>query len=116
MAQHAITTWVGTADDDVRLTAMEQSKRDGGVGGMEQRSLSLYDIPMQGRSVRAQDLRGSCFKVGHDGVHGYPAATDQNAGLSGRAEVDLKSALPQCARDAQGTVFFPDRAIRADGE
>src|SRR6266702_1888785 len=83
---------------------------------MKQGPLSFDDIPMQGGRIGAQHFRSPRLKVGYDGVHRYPTARNQNAGLSGRTEVGLKSALGQCACDAQGAVLLAERAIRTHGE
>ena len=45
-----------------------------------------------------------------------PRAGDQDAGLAGRAEVDVDAARREGARDGERTVFLAERAVGADGE
>jgi len=54
--------------DDVRLAAVQEAERDSGVRGVEERSLSLNDIPMIGRGIGAQHLGGSRDEVRYHGV------------------------------------------------
>ena len=83
---------------------------------MEQRALAFDHIPVLRIGGRAQHLGGAGLEVGDDGVHRHAAAGDQDAGLAGRAEIDLDAAHRECARERERRVFLAERAIGADGQ
>ena len=69
---------------------------------MKQRSLSLDDIPVPGRTVRTEHLGRPCLEVADNGVHGNTTAADQDAGLTGGAEVCCHATILEFARDGEG--------------
>src|SRR6185437_17003156 len=47
------------------------------------------------------------------GIHGYPVARDEDAGLAGGAEVRSQAAFAHAPLDREGGVHLADRAISA---
>ena len=89
-------------------------KRHAGIGRMEQRALPFDHVPMIGRRVRAQHLRGAGGEVGDDGIHRNAAAGDHDPGLAGGAEVGVDARALEGARDRERGIFLAERAIGAD--
>src|SRR3546814_6070805 len=93
---------------------VQQSQRHGGISGVEQRSLSLDHVPVIGRGIGAEHLRGPSFEVGYDGVHRHSPARDHDAGLPRGAKVGIHATLGESAGESKRRIFLAERAIRAD--
>src|SRR5690242_12998972 len=83
---------------------------------MEERALALDDVPMVGLARRAQPFGGARDEVGDDGVDRDAGAGDEDAGLTGRAEIRLEATAAQLALDGERGIHLADRAIGADRE
>ncbi len=107
---------VVTDDEHVGLAAVQEAERHAGVGGVEQRALAFDHVPMLRGGGRAEHLRGARFEVADHRIHRHAAPGDEDAGLPGRAEIDVDAAFRERAREGEGGVFFAERAVGADGE
>ena len=103
-------------DDQIGLTAMQQSERHPGVRRMEQGTLPLDDVPVPCGCIGTQQLRGARLKICDHRVHRQAASRDQNSSLSRRPEMHRHTALGKCARQSKRRILFADGAIGADGE
>ena len=65
-----------------------------------------------------QDFRSAGREIGHDRIDRNAASRDQDAGLSGRAEVDIDATPDSNARVSASAVylFLAQCAIGADGQ
>ena len=60
--------------DDIRLTAVQKPRRHAGERRVIERALSFDDVPMIGRSIRAEQFGCAGFEIGDNGIHGDAAA------------------------------------------
>src|SRR6516165_8478864 len=83
---------------------------------MKQRALTLDHIPMFWGGSGAQDLRGACLEIRDDGIHRHATSRDENAGLTGRAEVDREAPLGKRPRKGERGVLLAECTIGTNGE
>ena len=93
-----------------------KAKRNAGIGGMEQRTLSLDHIPVLRGRIRTEHFRSARLEIRDHRIHRNAAARDHDAGLSGRAKIGVHAALGKRARKREGGVFLAECAIGADRE
>ena len=103
-------------DEEVRLCAVQEPERDSREGGMEQRALSLHELPMVLGRVRRYPLDRAGDEVRRHRVDRHATPRDQHAGLACSAEFSIVAAPPHLRFERQRGVFLADRAIRADGQ
>ena len=101
-------------DDHIGLAAVQQSERHSGEGGMEERALPLDHVPVIGRGVRTQHLRGAGLEIRDDRVHRQPPAGDHDPGLAGSAYIHIDSTFGEGPRDRKGRIFLAERTVRPD--
>ena len=96
--------------------AVQESQRNAGKGRVEQRALSLDQIPTIVLARRSQPLDRTRDEIGDHRVDRNAIARDQDAGLPGCTEVGGHAARVERTGQCQRAVHLADRAIRADGQ
>src|SRR6185437_2730505 len=80
---------------------------------MEERTLALDEIPSTVFTGRRDQFDRSGNEVRNHGIHGYAAPGDEDACLSGGAEIRLEAAFAHAALERERGVHLADRAVGA---
>src|SRR5690348_5574390 len=83
---------------------------------MKQRPLTLDDIPVVGGGIGGQHLGCTRREVRYHRIHRNAGTADHDAGLTGRSELRVDSSPAQGARQREGSVLLPERAVGSDSE
>ena len=98
----------------VRLSAMDQRHGHPGIRDMEQRALSLDDVPVIGVVVRRQVFDRPRHEIGDHRVQRHSVAGHQDARLPGRPEARLHPARQHVPLHRQRRVHLAAGAVGAD--
>ena len=102
-----------TQHERIRLGTLQQSERDACERRVQQRPLTLDDVPVPGVRFRRQRLRRARHEVRHDSIHRDARSRDEDSRLPGRSEVGRVSAFAQSCRQRKRRVLLADRAVGA---